>query len=80
MPTVALRAHYDGTHVVLDEPYELPPNASLLVTLLPSGEDPDSEEAWLRSVSKSEAFAFLANPEEDFYSAADGEPFDADAP
>jgi len=80
MPTVALRAHYDGTHVVLDEPYDLPPNASLLVTLLPGGADPESEEAWLRSVATCEAFAFLADPAEDIYTAADGEPLDADAP
>ena len=76
MPTVALRAHYDGTHVVLDEPYDLPPNANLLVTLLPPDTDPDPEDTWLRSVATSEAFAFLANPAEDIYTAADGEPFD----
>ncbi len=36
MPTVALQAHYDGEHIVLDEPYDLPPHASLMVTLLPA--------------------------------------------
>jgi hypothetical protein len=86
MATVALRAHFDGKHVVLDEPYDLEPNASLLVTVLEPvaasgpGFDPDSEEFWLRAVGSSESFAFLANPAEDIYSATDGEPFHPDAP
>ncbi len=75
MPTVALQAHYDGEHIVLDEPYELPANASLMVTLLPSTSDADSEDAWLRATASSDAFAFLADPAQDIYTAADGEPF-----
>ena len=75
MPTVALQAHYDGEHIVLDEPYDLPANASLMVTLLPSTSDADSEDAWLRAAVSSDAFAFLADPAEDIYTAADGEPF-----
>ena len=42
MPTVALKAHIDGDHIVLDEPFDLPPHAPLIVTLLP---DPDTERA-----------------------------------
>ena len=42
MRTVALRAHYDGEHIVLDEPFELPRHSSLIVTLLP---DPGNERA-----------------------------------
>jgi hypothetical protein len=72
---VALQAHYDGKHIVLDEPYDLPPNASLMVTVLPPASDADSEEAWLRAASSSDAFAFLADPAEDIYTKADGEPF-----
>ena len=75
MPTVALQAHYDGEHIVLDEPYDLPANASLIVTLLPSTSDADSESAWLRAAGSSDAFAFLADPAEDIYTPADGEPF-----
>jgi hypothetical protein len=74
MPTIALQAHYDGQHVILDEPHDLPPNASLMVTVLPSA-DSDSEDGWLRAVASNDAFAFLADPAEDIYSAADGEPF-----
>lgn len=75
MPTVTLQAHYDGRHIVLDEPYALPANASLMVTLLHSTSDADSEETWLRAASSSDAFAFLADPAEDIYTVADGEPF-----
>lgn len=75
MPTVALQAHYDGKHIVLDEPYDLPANASLIVTLLASSPDADSEEVWLRAAASSDAFAFLADPAEDIYTAVDGEPF-----
>ena len=75
MPTIALQAHYDGEHIVLDEPYDLPANANLMVTLLPSTSDADSEDAWLRAAASSEAFAFLADTAEDIYTATDGEPF-----
>ena len=75
MPTIALQAHYDGEHIVLDEPYHLPANANLMVTVLPSSES-ESEDSWLRAVASSDAFAFLADPAEDIYTTADGEPFD----
>ena len=46
-------------------------NASLMVTLLP---DSDSHENWLKAAATSDAFAFLADPAEDIYTLADGEP------
>jgi len=79
MPTVALQAHFDGERIVLDEPYDLPANAPLMVTLMPSSPDPDSEEAWLKVASFSDAFTFLNDPEEDIYTLNDGEPL-RDAP
>jgi hypothetical protein len=75
MPTVALPAHYDGERIVLDQPYDLPVNASLVVTVLPSAAEGESEAAWLRAAAASDAFAFLANPAEDIYTMADGKPF-----
>ena len=77
MPTIALQAHYDGRRIVLDEPFELPVSAALMVTVLPAASEPepDSEEVWLRAVASNEAFAFLADPAEDIYSLKDGEPF-----
>jgi len=70
MPTVTLQAHYDGKRIVLDEPYDLPANAPLMVTVLPS--DVGSEENWLRAAASSSAFAFLADPAEDIYTLNDG--------
>ena len=77
MPTVALQAHYDGERIVLDEPFDLPTNAPLIVTLLPTASEQgfESEEFWLRAAASSDAFAFLAHPAEDIYTVEDGEPF-----
>ena len=75
MAAVTLQAHFDGRNIVLDEPYDLPTNAQLMVTVLPSASDTDSEEAWLRAASSSDAFKFLDDPAEDIYSLADGKPF-----
>ena len=47
MPSITLQAHYDGQTIQLDEPYELPPNARLLVTVV--APTPDAErEGWGR--------------------------------
>ncbi len=42
METVTLTAHFDGEHIRLDEPYALPPDARLLVTIVP--QDPAATE------------------------------------
>lgn len=73
MPTVALHAHFDGEHIILDEKFDLPANAQLMVTLLPTTAH-DFEEAWLAAAASSDAFDFLSDPGEDIYSAEDGEP------
>lgn len=42
MPAITLKAHYDGQSIKLDEPYELLPDAQLLVTILaPAVSDKD---------------------------------------
>ena len=41
MPAAILKAHYDGKHIVLDEPREFPLDAPLMVTVLA----PDAERA-----------------------------------
>lgn len=46
MPSITLRAHFNGTQVVLDEPFSLQQDAKLLVTVLP-GESNDEREDWL---------------------------------
>jgi hypothetical protein len=35
MPTVTLNAHYDGNRILLDEPFEIPTNSPLMVTVFP---------------------------------------------
>jgi hypothetical protein len=34
MSTINLKAHFDGTSIQLDEPFDLPQNVPLLVTVL----------------------------------------------
>lgn len=46
MPTVSLRAHYDGKRIQLDEEFDLPPDVPLLVTVLMPEADND-REAWI---------------------------------
>ena len=67
MPTVALKAHFNGDHIVLDEPFDLPPNSPLIVTLLP---EPDTERAdWEALAVESLARAY--GPDEPDYSLND---------
>jgi hypothetical protein len=47
METRALRAHFDGNQILLDEPFELEPNTELLVTILPKASDEERED-WAR--------------------------------
>ena len=35
MPSVTLKAHFDGRQIRLDEPFEIPANSPLIVTVLP---------------------------------------------
>jgi hypothetical protein len=46
MPSITLRAHFNGTQVVLDEPFSLERDAKLLVTVLPAETDAERED-WL---------------------------------
>lgn len=43
METVALRAHFDGEQIRLDEPFELEPNTELIVTVVPHAFDEERE-------------------------------------
>ena len=47
MDTVTLHAHFDGEQIRLDEPYELQPNAKLLITVLPRRQSTGAREGWL---------------------------------
>ena len=57
MPSVSLRAHYDGERIQLDEPFDLPPDVPLLVTVLPP-EANDDRAAWIAAAQQALARAF----------------------
>jgi hypothetical protein len=42
----SIPAHFDGEHILLDEPVELEPNTRLIVTVLPITDG--ERDAWLR--------------------------------
>lgn len=52
-----LKAHYDGEKVCLDEPFELPPAAQLLVIVLPPTPEAVDDE-WFALGKKSLARAY----------------------
>jgi hypothetical protein len=52
METVTLRAHFDGERILLDEPFELEPDAKLIITVLPKSFGEERED-WARLASES---------------------------
>jgi hypothetical protein len=64
MPSITLKAHYDGQTILLDEPYELPPNARLLVTVVAPTQDAERER-WARLGGEGLARAY-ADSEPDY--------------
>ena len=74
MPTLILKAHYDGQHIVLDEPFDLPPNAPLAVTVLssPTPEHDTERAEWAALGAQSLARAY--GDDEPEYSLADLKP------
>jgi len=71
MPSVILKAHFDGKHIVLDEPFEIPPNSHLAVTILsPATPEHDIERAeWAALSAQSLARAY--GDDEPEYTLAD---------
>ena len=61
MPAVSLKAHFDGQHIQLDEPFELPRDAQLLVTVLKPSLPDEQREAWLGLSARGLAAAFGDN-------------------
>ena len=74
MPATVLRAHDDGEHIVLDEPFELSPNTPLAVTLFsPATLEQDAErEQWTALSLQSLARAY--GDDEPEYTLADLRP------
>ncbi len=67
MKTVSVTAHFDGEHVLLDEPLELEPDEKLIVTVL-SNRDPE-HDAWQLLAKRGLAAAYADDEEE--YSLSD---------
>ena len=69
MPAVTLRAHFDGERILLDEPFEIPPNTQLMVTVLASAESDRLAADWPAIARASLARAF--GDDEPEYTAVD---------
>jgi hypothetical protein len=68
MPAVTLKAHFNGKQIVLDEPFDLPADAPLMVTVLPAQNSTDNAQ-WqcLAAAALTRAYG----EDEPDYSAAD---------
>ena len=73
MISVTLKAHYDGKHIVLDEPFQIPVDAALMVTVLaPSAPERGLEReqtSWAALSAENLAHAY--GDDEPEYSVAD---------
>ena len=65
MGVITLKAHYDGKQVCLDEPYELPTNSKLMVTILPGDSLEDERQAWV-AVSQAAFVRAYGDDEPDY--------------
>ena len=72
MPVISLKAHFDGKLIQLDEPYELPRDAQLIVTVLSPAAVDDERAGWAALSTRGLANAY-GNDEPD-YSVADIRP------
>jgi hypothetical protein len=69
MPSVSLRAHYDGKTIHLDEPFDLPAGAELMVTVLGSAPGDHERVGWFALSARGLARAYGDSEPE--YSAND---------
>jgi hypothetical protein len=64
MPLVTLRAHFNGEHIILDEPFALTPDMELIITVLSQQASDENRDAWLRLSSQRLAAAYEENEPE----------------
>ena len=67
MPSVTLKAHFNGEQIVLDEPFDLPPDSPLMVTVLPKNFRPKMPYG----TAAADALARAYGKDEPDYSADD---------
>jgi hypothetical protein len=58
MQNIVLQAHFDGRQIQLDDPFPLPPNTKLLVTILSASADDDERSDWLALSQENLARAY----------------------
>jgi hypothetical protein len=68
MPAVTLKAHFNGTQIVLDEPFDLAPNSPLIVTVL-TRETSADDASWTALAANALGKAY--GDDEPDYSSAD---------
>ena len=68
MPTVSIKAHYDGKQILLDEPFAIPANSPLMITVLPLAEAPMDRDS--QSIAR-QALSMAYGDDEPEYSDAD---------
>jgi hypothetical protein len=69
MPVISLKAHYDGQAIHLDEPFDLPEGAQLIVTVLAEPASGNERAGWLDLSARGLARAYGDSEPE--YSIAD---------
>lgn len=60
MSAVTLKAHFNGKHIILDEPYPLAPDSQLIVTMFPpaSGDLANARDALAEAAARQLSRAF----------------------
>jgi hypothetical protein len=69
MPAISLKAHYDGQAIQLDEPFDLPEGAQLMITVLEGPAAEKERAGWLDLSARGLARAYGDSEPE--YSIAD---------
>jgi hypothetical protein len=62
--------------IVIDETFSVDTPTTVRIIVLFPDDDDISDSDWRSAAVKNEVFDFLADPEEDIYSAADGKPIE----
>jgi hypothetical protein len=69
MASISIKAHYDGATIRLDEPFDLPEGAQLMVTVLEAAEPGTDRAEWIDLSKRALARAYGDSEPE--YSIAD---------
>ena len=69
MATISLKAHFDGKTICLDEPFDLPEGARLMITVLEPAPPESDRAGWIELSARGLARAYGDSEPE--YSIAD---------